>query len=256
MAVNTDRKLQNQVIYSVYVRNHTPEGTFRAVIPDLDRIKSLGTDIIWFMPIHPIGLKGRKGSLGCPYANRDYRDVNPEYGSMADFMELVSARHARGMKCMIDVVYNHTSPDTVLYSEHPEFFYHGPDGKPGNKIGDWSDVIDLDYNNRALWDYQIASLKMWASLVDGFRCDVASFVPVEFWQKAREEVSPRQPRLHMALPRRCTRATVAEPAGLAYTLRLIMMSIPPLISSTTMTRARASINICAARLPSRTISIC
>lgn len=98
MAVNTDRKLQNQVIYSVYVRNHTPEGTFRAVIPDLDRIKSLGTDIIWFMPIHPIGLKGRKGSLGCPYANRDYRDVNPEYGSMADFMELVSAIHARGMK--------------------------------------------------------------------------------------------------------------------------------------------------------------
>ena len=119
MAVNTDRKLQNQVIYSVYVRNHTPEGTFRAVIPDLDRIKSLGTDIIWFMPIHPIGLKGRKGSLGCPYANRDYRDVNPEYGSMADFMELVSAIHSRGMKCMIDVVYNHTSPDSVLYSEHP-----------------------------------------------------------------------------------------------------------------------------------------
>lgn len=193
MAVNTDRKLQNQVIYSVYVRNHTPEGTFRAVIPDLDRIKSLGTDIIWFMPIHPIGLKGRKGSLGCPYANRDYRDVNPEYGSMADFMELVSAIHARGMKCMIDVVYNHTSPDSVLYSEHPEFFYHGPDGKPGNKIGDWSDVIDLDYNNRALWDYQIASLKMWASLVDGFRCDVASFVPVEFWQKAREEVSRVNP---------------------------------------------------------------
>ena len=193
MAVNTDRKLQNQVIYSVYVRNHTPEGTFRAVIPDLDRVKFLGTDIIWFMPIHPIGLKGRKGSLGCPYANRDYRDVNPEYGSMADFMELVSAIHARGMKCMIDVVYNHTSPDSVLYSEHPEFFYHDADGKPGNKIGDWSDVIDLDYNNRALWDYQIDSLKMWASLVDGFRCDVASFVPVEFWQRAREEVGRVNP---------------------------------------------------------------
>ena len=193
MAVNTDRKLQNQVIYSVYVRNHTPEGTFRAVIPDLDRIKSLGTDIIWFMPIHPIGLKGRKGSLGCPYANRDYRDVNPEYGSMADFMELVSAIHARGMKCMIDVVYNHTSPDSVLYSEHPEFFYHGPDGKPGNKIGDWSDVIDLDYNNPALWDYQIASLKMWASLVDGFRCDVAPLVPLEFWKRARAEVATVRP---------------------------------------------------------------
>ena len=188
MAVNTDRSLQNQVIYSVYIRNHTPEGTFRAVIPDLDRIKALGTDIIWFMPIHPIGVKGRKGSLGCPYANRDYRSVNPEYGSMEDFRELVSQIHARGMKCMIDVVYNHTSPDSVLYSEHPGFFYHSPDGRPGNKIGDWSDVIDLDYNNRALWDYQIDSLKMWAGIVDGFRCDVASFVPVEFWQKAREAV--------------------------------------------------------------------
>ena len=197
MAVNTDRKLQNQVIYSVYVRNHTPEGTFRAVIPDLDRIKSLGTDIIWFMPIHPIGLKGRKGSLGCPYANRDYRDVNPEYGSMADFMELVSAIHARGMKCMIDVVYNHTSPDSVLYSEHPEFFYHGPDGKPGNKIGDWSDVIDLDYSNRALWDYQIASLKMWASLVDGFRCDMAMLVPIEFWNETSLRLRRVKPDLFM-----------------------------------------------------------
>ncbi len=84
MAHDTDRSLQTQVIYSVYVRAHTPEGTFRAVIPDLDRIRSLGTDIIWFLPIHPIGVEGKKGSLGCPYANRDYRDVNPAYGTMED----------------------------------------------------------------------------------------------------------------------------------------------------------------------------
>ena len=193
MAVNTDPRLQNQVIYSVYVRSHTPEGTFRAVIPDLDRIRALGTDIIWFMPIHPIGVVGKKGSLGCPYANRDYRTVNPAYGTMEDFRLLVDEIHKRGMKCMIDVVYNHTSPDSVLYAQHPEFFYRMPDGRPGNKIGDWADVIDLDYRNTALWDYQIESLCMWAELVDGFRCDVASFVPLAFWKRAREAVSRVRP---------------------------------------------------------------
>lgn len=94
MAVDTDIALQNQVIYSIYVRNHTPEGTFCAVMSDLDRIRALGTDIIWFMPIHPIGEKGKKGSLGCPYANRDYRTVNPYYGTMEDFRALVAAIHA------------------------------------------------------------------------------------------------------------------------------------------------------------------
>ena len=131
MALNTDIQLRNEVIYSIYVRNHTPEGTFRAVIDDLDRIKDLGTDIVWFMPIHPIGIKGKKGSLGCPYANRDYRTVNPEYGTMEDFKALVDAIHEKGMKCIIDVVYNHTSPDSTLVKEHPEFFYRKPDGNMG-----------------------------------------------------------------------------------------------------------------------------
>ena len=128
MAANTDPKLQNQIIYSVYVRNHTPEGTFRAVIPDLDRIRALGTDIIWFLPIHPIGVEGKKGTLGCPYANRDYRSVNPAYGTMDDFKELVREIHTRGMKCMIDVVYTPTSPGSTLYHEHPDFFYRNADG--------------------------------------------------------------------------------------------------------------------------------
>lgn len=193
MAADTDISLQKQVIYSIYVRNHTPEGTFRAVIPDLDRIKALGTDIVWFLPIHPIGVEGKKGSLGCPYANRDYRAVDPAYGTMEDFKALVDEIHKRGMRCIIDVVYNHTSPDSVLFHQHPEFFYHGPDGKPGNKMGDWSDVIDLDYRCRALWDYQIQSLCQWAEIVDGFRCDVASLVPVGFWQKARAAVERVHP---------------------------------------------------------------
>ena len=193
MAANTDISLRNAVIYSIYVRSHTEEGTFLSVIPDLDRIKALGTDIIWLMPIHPIGEKNKKGSLGCPYANRDYRTVNPCYGTMDDFQVLVCAIHEHGMKCMIDVVYNHTSPDAVLVSEHPEFYYRKPDGSFGNKTAEWTDVIDLDYRNRALWDYQIESLRMWAGIVDGFRCDVASLVPVDFWKQAREAVEEVNP---------------------------------------------------------------
>ena len=193
MARDTDTGLQTRVIYSIYVRNHTQEGTFLSLIPDLDRIRALGTDIIWFLPIHPIGVEGKKGSLGCPYANRDYRTVNPAYGTMEDFRTLVEEIHKRGMKVMIDVVYNHTSPDSTLYRTHPEYFYHGPDGKPCNKIGDWADVIDLDYRAKELWDYQIESLCFWAGIVDGFRCDVATLVPLDFWKAARAAVARVNP---------------------------------------------------------------
>ena len=193
MAKNTDPRLQQQIIYSVFVRNHTEEGTFRAVIPDLPRIRALGADFIWLMPVHPIGEKERKGTLGSPYAISDYRAVNPEYGTLDDFRALVDAIHANGMRCMIDVVYNHTSPDSVLSQTHPEFFYHRPDGSFGNQIGDWSDVIDLDYSSRDLWNYQIETLKYWAGIVDGFRCDVASFVPLPFWKAAREAVAEVRP---------------------------------------------------------------
>ena len=195
MAGNTDLSLRNKLIYQVYVRNHTAEGTFRAIEPDLPRIRALGTDIVYLMPIHPIGVAGKKGSLGCPYANRDYRSVNPAYGTMEDFLHFVDAVHENGMQCMIDVVYNHTSPDSTLRYEHPEFFYHASDGSFGNRFGDWADVIDLDYSNRALWDYQIESLKQWAAVVDGFRCDVASLVPLEFWQEARAACAQVKPDL-------------------------------------------------------------
>lgn len=195
MAKNTPLELRNALIYSVYVRNHTPEGTFRALEADLPRIRALGTDILWLMPIHPIGVEGKKGSLGCPYANRDYRSIHPDYGTMEDFHRLVDAIHALGMKCIIDVVYNHTSPDSTLRYAHPEFFYHSTDGAFGNRFGDWSDVIDLDYGVRGLWDYQIESLKQWAKLVDGFRCDVASLVPVEFWKEARAACATVKPNL-------------------------------------------------------------
>lgn len=186
MAQDTCVSLRNALIYQVYVRNHTPEGTLNALIGDLDRIRALGVDILYLMPIHPVGVEGKKGSLGCPYANRDYRSVNPEYGTMEDFICLSDEVHRRGMKLMIDVVYNHTSPDSVLWYQHPEFFYHAPDGAFGNRFGDWSDVIDLDHTRADLADYLVETLKFWAQYVDGFRCDVASLVPVSFWQRARK----------------------------------------------------------------------
>ena len=193
MAVDTNVDLQHQVIYEVFVRNHTEEGTFAALEADLGRIRRLGVDVVWLMPIHPIGEVARKGTYGSPYANRDYRAVNPELGTRDDLVHLVDAIHGLGMRCIIDVVYNHTSPDSVLFAEHPEFFHRDADGEPGNKIGDWADVIDLDYSVPGLWDYQIETLVEWAKVVDGFRCDVASFVPVEFWERARAAVAEVRP---------------------------------------------------------------
>ncbi|MCI9155812.1 MAG: alpha-amylase [Lawsonibacter sp.] len=193
MAKNTQKEYRNQVMYSVFVRNHSEEGTFEAVRRDLERIKALGVDIIWLMPIHPIGVTARKGAAGSPYAISDYRAVNPEYGTVQDFQCLVDEVHRLGMKCIIDVVYNHTSPDSWLVKNHPEWFYHKADGSLGNHVGDWTDIVDLDYSNPGLWNYQIETLKYWASMVDGFRCDVASLVPLEFWLQARAEVETVRP---------------------------------------------------------------
>jgi len=195
MAIGTDIKLRQQLIYSVFTRNYSKQGTFKAVQADLPRIKGLGTTIIWLMPIQPIGLKNRKGTLGSPYAISDYRGINPELGTMADFIALTKEIHAQGMQVMIDVVYNHTSPDSKLLRDHPDWFYHKPDGRLGNRVADWSDIIDLDYHQRDLWDYQIQTLKQWADYVDGFRCDVAPLVPLDFWLTARRELAKYKPGL-------------------------------------------------------------
>ena len=193
MADNTRKELRNKMVYQVFVRNHSKEGTFKAVEEDVPRIRALGTDIVYLMPIHPIGKSRRKGALGSPYAISDYRTVNPEFGTLEDFKNLVRAIHENGMKCIMDVVYNHTSPDSVLSKEHPEWFYKKPDGTFGNRVGDWTDIIDLSYDNQDLWDYQIETLKMWADIVDGFRCDVAPLIPIKFWDRARAEIAEISP---------------------------------------------------------------
>jgi Alpha amylase, catalytic domain/Bacterial Alpha amylase C-terminal domain len=190
MASDTPSGLRNLVLYEIYVRNHGPKGTFADVERDLPRLHTLGVDILWFMPIHPIGDKRKKGSLGCPYSIRDYQEINPEYGTRDDFIRLVKHAHDMGMSVMIDVVYNHTSHDSTLVKDHPEFFHIDAEGNPVTTVPEWSDVIDLKHPNPELTHYLVETLKMWALLgVDGFRCDVASLLPKAFWVEARDEVA-------------------------------------------------------------------
>jgi hypothetical protein len=194
MMLGDKMKLNNLILYEIYVRNHGPNGTFKDVISDLDRIKSLGVDVIWLMPIHPIGEKNKKGTLGCPYSVQDYRAVNPEYGTIADFQKLVDEAHSRDLKVMIDVVYNHTSFDSVLINEHPEFFHQDDLGNPISTIPYWSDIIDLKYPNPHLQDYLIDALCGWVERgVDGFRCDVAPIIPLSFWVEAKRRVEATNP---------------------------------------------------------------
>ena len=194
MAIDTPLSTRNLVLYSIYVRNHGSNGTFHDVERDLPRIKNLGVDVIWFMPIHPIGQLNKKGSLGCPYSIQDYRGVNPEYGTREDFGRLIERAHGLGLKVMIDVVYNHTAHDSVLVQEHPEYFHQDKDGRPVTTVPEWSDVIDLKHPNPDLTAYLIETLQGWAEFgVDGFRCDVASLLPHDFWLQARQAVAEVKP---------------------------------------------------------------
>jgi Glycosidases len=194
MANNTSKSVRSLVVYEIYVRSHSPQGTFQGVTDDLPRIKSLGVDVVWLMPIHPIGRVRRKGALGCPYAIADYTSVNPEYGSLTDFTRLIESAHALGLKVMIDVVYNHTAHDSVILHEHPTWYHSDASGQPVTTVPEWSDVIDLDYAHPELWDYLIGALEQWARLgVDGFRCDVASIVPLDFWLQARAAIERINP---------------------------------------------------------------
>lgn len=194
MAFDTPKNYRNLVIYEVYVRNHGPNGTFADVEADLPRLAGMGVDVVWFMPIHPIGQLNKKGTLGCPYSILDYRAVNPEYGTKADFARLIAAAHRLGLKVMIDVVYNHTAHDSVLVRQHPDWYHQDASGKPMTTVPDWSDVIDLKHPNEELALYLITTLQMWAEFgVDGFRCDVASLLPVDFWRRARAAVAQVKP---------------------------------------------------------------
>ena len=199
MARDTPLELRGSSIYQVFIRNYSDEGTFEKALPALDAARRLGFDIVYLTPVHPIGKTRRKGTLGSPYAIADYRAVDPDLGGEQGLRRFVDEAHSRGLKVMIDVVYNHTSPDSLLIHEHPEWFWHGPGGKPAPRVAEWSDVVDLDYSQRELWEYQIETLEKWARFgIDGFRCDVASLVPVPFWVEARKRLAAVKPCLWLA----------------------------------------------------------
>lgn len=180
---------ESAVLYEVNVRQFTEEGSFKAFSKELPRLKELGVDILWFMPIHPIGIKERKGSLGSYYAVKDYTAVNPEFGTLDDFKELVKTAHGMGFKVIIDWVANHTAPDHDWVTTNPDFYELNENGEIFGPF-DWTDVAQLDYDNRALWEAMASDMNFWLqeANIDGFRCDVAGLVPVEFWEFAKDKL--------------------------------------------------------------------
>jgi len=183
---------KDAIMYEVNVRQYTPEGTFESFSKHLPRIKDLGVDIIWFMPIHPIGEKNRKGSLGSYYSVKDYKSINPEFGTLEEFNALVKKIHDMDMKVIIDWVANHTAFDNVWVEEgNYDWYTLDSLGQLQPPIGtDWWDVADLNYDNIDMQNAMIESMKFWLEMsdIDGFRCDVADWVPISFWEKCRVEL--------------------------------------------------------------------
>ncbi|MGB5874356.1 MAG: alpha-amylase family glycosyl hydrolase [Bacteroidota bacterium] len=192
--------VRDAVIYSVYLRSFSEEGTFAAVQRRLPELKELGVTVLWLLPIHPIGEEKRKGSLGSPYSVKDFYAIDSAYGTTKDFRRLVEAVHAEGMHILLDLVANHTAWDSELMRRHPGWFTRNAEGViiPPNE--DWYDVADLDYANTALREYMIKMMRYWVADigVDGFRCDVAELVPTEFWDAARRELDSVKPVLMLS----------------------------------------------------------
>lgn len=192
---------KNATIYEVNVRQYTPEGTFKAFENHLPRLKKMGVDIIWLMPIHPIGVQNRKGTLGSYYSVKDFYGINPEFGTMKDFQHLVDKIHAMGMYVIIDWVGNHSAWDNSLATQHPDWYTKTREGNfPPTPWYDWDDVIDFDYDNPDLRKYMTEALKYWMkeTNIDGYRADVAGFIPTDFWENARKELDLIKPVFKLA----------------------------------------------------------
>ncbi|HET9729239.1 MAG TPA: alpha-amylase family glycosyl hydrolase, partial [Acidimicrobiia bacterium] len=194
---------RSAVLYEVNVRQYTPEGTLRAFEGNLARLDSLGVDIYGIMPVQPIGKKNRKGPLGSYYSVQNYTAVNPEFGTVADFKSLVDDIHRHRKHVILDWVPNHTSFDNVWISAHPDWYVHRADGTimnardDQNRETDWTDVAELNYDNSAMRRAMIAAMRWWVDSmhVDGFRCDVAGGVPMDFWMEARRALARSRPGL-------------------------------------------------------------
>ncbi len=189
---------RNAVIYEVNLRQFTDSGTITAFDAQLPRLKELGVDILWFMPVHPISEDGRKGTLGSYYAVRDYKAFNPEFGTIEQFKATVEKIHSLGMKAIIDWVPNHSGRDNSWVTEHPDWYARNEEGKMFGPY-DWTDVYKFDYSNPEMRAAMIDALKFWLTEVgvDGFRCDVAMEVPTDFWEEARPQLQEVCPELFM-----------------------------------------------------------
>ncbi len=187
--------LDGQTLYEIYVRCFSPQGTFAGVTGRLPELQELGVNLLWLMPIFPIGEKKRKGRLGSPYAVRDYFAVNPELGEERDFRGLVRAAHDRGMKIILDLVANHVAPDYAGFRSGEAQAVTNAQGRPTRQIKDWSDVVDLDYNQAATGAHMLRVMRYWVEHfdVDGFRCDVAGLVPLDFWERAADRLRAIKP---------------------------------------------------------------
>jgi glycosidase len=176
-------------IYEVNVRQYTSEGTFIAFQKHLPRLREMGVEIVWFMPITPISIKDRKGTLGSYYAVQNYTEINPEFGSLQDFIDLVKYAHHLGFKIIVDWVANHTGNDNVWIEQHPDFFCYDVSNQIVHPHG-WEDVSKLNYDNEEMQWAMVNAMKFWIDTcnIDGFRCDMAHLVPLEFWRKARTEL--------------------------------------------------------------------
>ena len=190
--------LENSVVYEMNVRQYTPEGTFAAAQQELPRLAELGVDIVWLMPIYPIGVDGRKGTLGSYYAVKDYCAVNPEFGTLEDFDNFVAEAHRLGLRVVIDWVANHTSPDAVWTTERaPEWYERDAEGNT-TFTADWSDTANLNYENKDVWKGMADAMRFWMERgIDGFRCDMACEVPLEFWKEAIAGLRADYPEMYM-----------------------------------------------------------
>jgi glycosidase len=185
----------NTNVYEVNVRQYTPEGTFNAFLRELPRLKEMGVQTLWFMPVTPIAQKNKKGSLGSYYACSDYTSINPEFGTLDDFKNLVDKAHDEGMKVIIDWVANHTGWDHVWTKEHPDYYLRDSSTNDFKIASGMDDIIELDFTNPALRKAMIDAMKFWVQEcdIDGFRCDLAFWVELDFWKEARPELDAIKP---------------------------------------------------------------
>lgn len=190
VTAESDRQNAAQVIYEVNLRQYTPEGTIAAFQEHLPRLKKLGVDILWLMPIHPIGEERRKGGLGSAYSVRDYRAVNPDFGNLEDLQELVRVSHDMGFRVLIDWVANHCAWDNAAVTRHPDWFTRDDNGNMQPPVADWHDVVDFDFDSNGLRDWMTDNMLYWLreADIDGFRCDVAGMVPLDYWEHAIPEL--------------------------------------------------------------------